>query len=221
MNTSSTDVSVSLHSTIPVQQLLDGFTDEMDRATFGLLIFALGLSIPENQQQMCLDLTKSFWISTSLTNDYHSWERERKASTGNSHDFVTNAIWVLMNKHSMTCDEAKAVCRERAQRCAAEYIRVVKNSKTRDDLCRDAKFFLDVLQFGISGNIVWGVRSPRYHPDRELSLKQREMAISVWADENIGSATNGTVHQDTAVVRGVPRLGPEVCGFRPRNLAGS
>ena len=82
---------------------------------FGLVIFAMGLVIPEDQQQTCLDLSEAVWLNFALTNDCHSWERERKAASDNGQDSVTNAIWILMNKHSMTFEEANKACRDKAR----------------------------------------------------------------------------------------------------------
>ncbi|KAK3900071.1 isoprenoid synthase domain-containing protein [Staphylotrichum tortipilum] len=151
---------------------------------FGLALFGAGLDIPVDQQQMCLELSESFWLQTSLTNDYHSWERERDAAGDDG--AITNAIWVLMNRHAMTLEEAKAACRAKAKEYAAEYLHILDQVKTRDDLCIEAKHFLGQLKYGISGNAVWSVRCPRYHPNEELTAAQREMAKEIWAEEETG-----------------------------------
>lgn len=200
-------------------------------------MFGMGLSIPENQQQTWLELSQPFWLHTSLANDYQSWEREHEMAIENGQGFVTNAIWVLMNKHSMTCDEAKAVCREKARQYAAEYVQLIEAVKARDDLCRDAKYFLDVLKFAISGSAVWGLQCPRYHADRTLNLAQLEMRKTIWADETIGwnhgqrkgvdkaaehfgvetngVLANGNAHRNLAATREVPPLSTEVCMHIP------
>ncbi len=151
---------------------------------FGLSMFGMGLDIPDDQQQTCLELARPFWLQIALANDYHSWEREHEAAKAHGHTSVTNAIWVLMNKHSMTYEEANAVCGERANQYAAEYLHILETVRHRDDLCPDAKYLLDLLKFGISGNIAWSMQCPRYHPDRELNLVQLEMSKAVWADES-------------------------------------
>jgi hypothetical protein len=95
----------------------------------------MGLSIPLEQQQICLDLSRPLWLQLSLTNDCHSWEREHKAAVDNRQSSVTNGIWVLMEKHSMTLEEAQWACREKARGYAAEYLEVLEAVKRRDDLC--------------------------------------------------------------------------------------
>jgi hypothetical protein len=204
------------------------------------MIFAMGLVIPDDQQQTCLDVSDTFWLQFSLANDCHSWEREQKMASTSGQASVTNAFWVLMNKHSMSCDEAKRVCREKASQYAAEYVRVVETAKVRSDLCDDAKLLLERMTFAISGNIVWGLQCPRYHDDRALTAAQLEMAESVCADETIGwirgqekkatdgvaerskAASNGVIdngiainngnsYKNMEVVRDVPSLSTDVC----------
>jgi hypothetical protein len=148
------------------------------------MIFGMGLSIPEDQQQACLDYSQPLWLHLALANDYHSWEREHKAAVNSCQTSVTNAIWILMNKHSMTCEEAKTVCRERARQYAAEYEQVAEAAMAREDLCQDAKFLLEQSKFGISGNIAWALQCPRYHTDRKLNTTQLEMAETIWAEES-------------------------------------
>lgn len=150
----------------------------------GMMIFGMGLSIPEDQQQTCLELAQPFWLHLALANDYHSWEREHKAAVDSCQASVTNGIWILMHKHSMTCDEAKTLCRERARQCAAEYEQVVEVAKAREDLCQDAKLLLEQLKFAISGNIAWALQCPRYQPGRKLNATQLEMAEAIWADKS-------------------------------------
>jgi hypothetical protein len=151
-----------------------------------MLLFGMGLSIPEDQQETCLELSRPFWLQFALANDYHSFEREQQLAIDNGQALVTNAIWVLMNRHSMTCDEAKRVCSEKASQCAADYVQVVEAAKARPDLCENAKFLLDVQRFGMSGNALWGSQCPRYRPGRELNSMQLEVAKAIYADETIG-----------------------------------
>ncbi|KAK4247910.1 isoprenoid synthase domain-containing protein [Corynascus novoguineensis] len=157
----------------------------VSHGVFGLAIFCAGLDIPQDQQKTCFELFRSFWIHASLVNDLFSWESESKAATGPS-GAVTNAIWILMNKHSMTYDEAQRVCRERASQYAQECTRMLETASTRDDLCQDAKTLLEWLKLSISGHIVWSMQTPRYHAERRLTAAQMNMAEEVWADETSG-----------------------------------
>ncbi|KAK3307854.1 isoprenoid synthase domain-containing protein [Chaetomium strumarium] len=141
-------------------------TSHINGAAIGLKLFAMGLRIPEDQQQMCLDLSRPFWLQTLLVNDYHSLAREVKQAD-------------LQGK-------TKSVWREKTREYCAEYLRVLEGVRARDDLCKDAKFLLETLQFGMSGNIVWSQQCPRYHDNQTLTPAQLEMARGISADEATG-----------------------------------
>jgi fusicocca-2,10(14)-diene synthase/ophiobolin F synthase len=154
----------------------------------GVKLFAMGLRISREEQQMCLALAQPFWLQTSFVNDYHSFDREMQSTGGLGKGVLKNAIWVLMTKHSMTLEEAKSVCREKAREYAAEYLRVLDGVRARDDLCKDAKFLLETLQLSMPGHIVWSRRCPRYHGNRALTPAQFEMSKEIAADETTGWA---------------------------------
>lgn len=203
------------------------------------MIFAMGFVIPEDQQHTCLEISKPLWLQLSLANDYHSWEREQKTASNSGQESVTNAIWVLINKHSMSYDEAKRVCRDKASQYAAEYVRVVEAAKASVDLCDNAKLLLERMKFAISGNIAWGLQCPRYHDHQPLTAAQLEMAETVRAGEAMSwicgqetkatdsvaerpkvnnngvitncIATNGNSFKNMEVLRDVPALSTDVC----------
>ncbi|KAL2129754.1 hypothetical protein VTI74DRAFT_7344 [Chaetomium olivicolor] len=152
---------------------------------FGLCQFAMGLNIPDDQQKICLELSQPVSLQASLANDLHSWYREHKAAADCGQASVTNAIWVLTEKHGMSVSQAKAVCRQRAKGYAAKYLDILETVENRDDLCQDAKYLLNVLQFVMSGNVVWGLQSPRYNPDLKLKPTQFEVHRDALAGETI------------------------------------
>ncbi len=148
-------------------------------------MFAMALDIPEDQQQICLDMSRAFWLQIALVNDYYSWDAEEATAKNQGLTTVANAIWVLMNKHAMTLEEAKSACAAKAHEYAEEYLRVLEEAKAREDLCRDAKTLLDMQRFSISGHLAWRLQSPRYDATLELNPAQMAMAEAVWADDTL------------------------------------
>ncbi|KAL2194458.1 isoprenoid synthase domain-containing protein [Corynascus similis CBS 632.67] len=158
-------------------------TNFASHATFGGMIFGMDLSIPEDQQQTCYELAQPLYLHFALANDYHSWERDLKVASDSGQTFVANAIWILMNKHSMTCDEAKAACCEKASQYAAEYEQAVEATKLRDDLCQNAKLLLEQLKLVICGNDVRILQRYCYPADRKPNATQVKMAKSLGVEE--------------------------------------
>ncbi|KAK4244526.1 isoprenoid synthase domain-containing protein [Corynascus novoguineensis] len=158
-------------------------TNFASHAMFGGMIFGMGLSIPEDQQQTCYELAQPLYLHFALANDCHSWERDLKVASDRGQTFVANAIWILMNKHSMTCDEAKAACCERASQYAAKYEQAVEATKPGDDLCQDAKLLLERLKLVICGSNVRALQRYSYPADRNLNATQVKMAEALWVEK--------------------------------------
>ncbi|KAK4222678.1 isoprenoid synthase domain-containing protein [Podospora fimiseda] len=179
---------------------------------FGILLFAMDLEIPDDQQQSCFALSKSGYICAALSNDYYSWDREFKmAARGEEGTQLHNAIEVLMRTKGLTIEEAKKLCIETAKHYGREYKKVFESLKDRDDLCADAYKMSCAMQLILSGSVFWSQRTPRYHPDRELPpVKGLKTAIT----SNGYVATNG-VHNvksgrpEAKIVRDVAPLGNE------------
>ncbi|KAK4140186.1 isoprenoid synthase domain-containing protein [Dichotomopilus funicola] len=150
--------------------------------SFGLVLFGIAADIPKDQQEVCFELTQAFWMQTCLVNDSHSWGRERDAAAAAGQKWVSNAIWVLINKHSMTHEAAQAFCRRKASKYAAEYERTVAQAMDRDDLCRDAKRLLDNFRLGMTGNVIWGLQCPRYQKRRKLTEDQLQMKEEIMGE---------------------------------------
>ena len=71
-------------------------------------------------------------------------------------------------------DDAKALCRKKIKENVAEYVHVVERNKMRTDLSLDLRKYIESLQYSLSGNVVWSLRCPRYHPEISYSKSQQE-----------------------------------------------
>ena len=142
------------------------------RFWFGMVTFGMAITIPEKESKICAELSKSACIAAGLTNDLFSWDKEYDAATRNGDADVPNAIWVMMGEHSITAEEAKLLCRKHIKVAIADYIQVVKDSKDNEQLSLDLRKYLEALQYSLSGNVVWSLRCPRYHPERNYNALQ-------------------------------------------------
>jgi len=77
-----------------------------------------------------------------------------------------NAIWILMREHSISESRAKEVCRQKIRECVTEAIRIVEDTKKNPNYSLDLKRYLEAILYSISGNLVWSVYCPRYHPEK-------------------------------------------------------
>lgn len=96
-------------------------------------------------------------ITASLTNDLLSFEKERDDVN------VLNAVLVVMREHGCSEAESREILKDRIRVEVANYVRVVKETRTRTDLSDDVKRYIEVMQYTLSGNVAWSTQCPRYN----------------------------------------------------------
>ena len=135
----------------------------------------MALTIPEEEMDLCKQLVQPVFAALSLTNDLFSWEKERDAAKQNGVSHVINAIWVLMEERSITEPEAKDVCRAMIKENVAKYLLIVEETRNNLDISLDLRKYVEALQYSHSGNLVWSIYCPRYHPDVSYNGIQMSM----------------------------------------------
>ncbi|OAG09799.1 terpenoid synthase [Paraphaeosphaeria sporulosa] len=153
----------------------------------GLMTFGMALTIPPEEKEECMALTRRAWHAAFLTNDVQSWEKECAEyekqvalSEGVETPHMVNSVWVLMQQESLNVEEAIERVLEKVKGFVAEYAEIVTGIQGRMDLSEDSQCFVEAAQYMVSGNLVWGMESPRYHADRGLDRVQkanRERAV--------------------------------------------
>ena len=145
------------------------------RLWHGLVIFSCGITIPEDEQEVTKELLKPAVCTALLTNDLFSFEKER-------HDVnCQNSVHVVMREYGCSGEEARERIKQRIRMECAKYVQVVKDTKLRPDISEDVKRYLDVMQYTLSGNVVWSTQCPRYHKDaqwNELQMLRSEHGVA-------------------------------------------
>ncbi|OJJ98433.1 hypothetical protein ASPACDRAFT_31194 [Aspergillus aculeatus ATCC 16872] len=141
---------------------------------YGLLTFAQAITIPENELDTCHQLATTAYLHMALVNDLVSWDKERQSAAALGKDYVTNFIFVAMEEHAISEDQAQERCRREIQKATVDYLRVFEEVKARDDLSPDTKRYLESVLYSMSGNVVWSFHSPRYYTDASFSERQLE-----------------------------------------------
>ena len=113
-------------------------------------------------------------ITAALTNDLFSFEKERDDVN------VQNAILVVTQEHRCSEEESREILKSRIRAEIANYIQVVKETRTRTDLSDDVKRYIEVMQYTLSGNVAWSTQCPRYNAGaqwNELQLLRAEHGV--------------------------------------------
>ncbi|KAI0555659.1 isoprenoid synthase domain-containing protein [Xylaria curta] len=129
---------------------------------YGLLTFGMGITIPENERELCMKLAKPGYTAMALTNDLYSWEKERIAAENLGRNYVFNAIWVIMEERAMNESEAKSICSDEIRNYMADYEQVVETAKNNQKLSKELRKYLEAVLFSCVGNAVWSIYCPRY-----------------------------------------------------------
>ena len=142
-----------------------------------MVTFGMAITIPEEEMDLSSQLLRPCWIALGLQNDFFSWEKERETATQMGATNVVNAVYVLMEEHAINVSEAKEMCRDIIKENVAEYLRVLKENRNNMELSLDLRRYLEAFQYALSGNAIWSVTCPRYHPEAcfnefQLSLMQ-------------------------------------------------
>lgn len=132
------------------------------RIWFGTLTFGMGLTIPDEEYQVCMELARPGYVALGLTNDLYSWEKEHQAAERQGQDYVFNAIWVIMRERGVQEEEAKTICAEVVKTYIDEYCGIVERTKNNPALSKEVRAYVEAVLFSIVGNLVWSIYCPRY-----------------------------------------------------------
>ncbi len=145
------------------------------RFWFGMVTFGMAITIPPEEMDTCRQLMRPAWIVAGLQNDLFSWEKERATATRLGLWNVINAVWVLMKEHSIDVADAKAMCRRIIKENVAAYLSIVEANTGNESLSLGLRRYMDAMKYSLSGNAVWSLICPRYHPTATFNGLQRSL----------------------------------------------
>jgi hypothetical protein len=145
-----------------------------NRFWYGVVTFGMGITIPEEEMEICQELTRPAWIAVGLQNDLYSWPKEKEAAERHGRTHVVNAIWVLMREHNLSVEDAEILCRKLIKDWVTEYVQIVRKNKDNQSISIDLCKYIEAMQYSISGNVAWSLACPRYHPTASFNKAQLE-----------------------------------------------
>lgn len=149
----------------------------------GVITFGMGISITENEADLCAELLRPAWLAVGLTTDLFSWEKDHQETIQAGQLDTVNAIWVLMGEHSITEEEAKLLCKEKIKAAVKEYLQVVAKSCNNHNISLGLRRCIKAVQYRISGNVVWSLQCLRYHPGsqhNQLQLLRMKYGVAAY-----------------------------------------
>ena len=124
----------------------------------------MGITIPEHELELAKQTSRPAFVTLGLANDFFSWQKEYDdfMKTGVS-EALANAIWILMQEHSVGVEEAKELCKDHIRKSCQEYLRVKHEVESTRQVSVDLRKYLAALELSISANVIWSQYSARYN----------------------------------------------------------
>ncbi|KAK4445883.1 isoprenoid synthase domain-containing protein [Podospora aff. communis PSN243] len=144
----------------------------------GILVFAMGLTIPGHELQLAAKLCRPVWAVLGLTNDIFSYNKEKEFAAQRGEKSFFNSICVVMEQFSISRDEAEQMCRDLIKERVSDFLTAARNTLRRDDVSNDFKILIDAAKFMISGNLVWSMTVPRYNSTVSFSPRQLDWMLN-------------------------------------------
>lgn len=174
--------------------------NEVTRFWFGIITFAMGLTISPDEAERANNITDPAYATLALANDFFSWEKEYIEFKQNpTSDDMANAIWIIMKEHSVDLEEAKKICQDKIRESCEEYVRRHREFERQatGKVSKDLLRYLAALEFSISGNVVWSQYTHRYNFHKPAAKENEdtddEGAKSDDSKTNLNYSTDSTV----------------------------
>lgn len=123
----------------------------------GLVTFGCAITIPDEEEELTKEFLTPALIAASLVNDLFSFEKEKNDAN------CQNAVYIVMKEHRCGEEEGRERIRQRIRIETANYVQIVKDTKLRIDIYEEVKRYVDLMQYTLSGNVIWSAQCPRYN----------------------------------------------------------
>lgn len=130
------------------------------------MLFGMGMTLTAEEDELLAGVIRPCYASLALANDYFSFDRELQDAQGTAGSKPLNAVWMYMQWRGVCITSAKHLVREATNRYEQQFLEFCDKFRTDhapipDKLDR----YLRGLCYQVSGNVVWSLNCPRYHPE--------------------------------------------------------
>ncbi|KAK3306311.1 isoprenoid synthase domain-containing protein [Chaetomium strumarium] len=141
-----------------------------------MMLFGMDMVLTAEEDALLADIVRPCYASLALANDYFSFDREwaetqskpaaASSSAAAAKPTLINAVWLYMQWRGVDAAAAKRLVVEATNRYERQFLSLCEQFR-RDHGPVPAKLdrYLRGLAYQISGNVVWSLTCPRYHPE--------------------------------------------------------
>ena len=130
-----------------------------------MMLWGMSTTLTPEEDSLFRPVVHPCFAALGLANDYFSFDRDVAERQVSGSRILTNAVWLLMKWHNVDSEEAKEMVREATVRYEQEFLqRREVFRREHAPLSEKSDRYLRALSYQISGNVVWSLNCPRYHP---------------------------------------------------------
>ena len=130
-----------------------------------MMLWGMSMILTPEEDELLAPIVYPCFAALGLANDYFSFDRELREMQENQADNLINAVWLHMRWHGVDATSAKDMVRQATIGYEQEFLRRCEAlRKARSPISEKLDCYLRGLSYQISGNVVWSLNCPRYHP---------------------------------------------------------
>ena len=129
-----------------------------------LMLFGLGMTLSQDELTQVAPIARPCYAALGLANDYFSFDVEYEVFKNSSAKAMTNAVWLFMCWDGASVADAKDLVRVTTRKYERQFERLRKENEGA--LSPKLQRYLLGLAYQVSGNVIWSLDNPRYHPDK-------------------------------------------------------
>jgi hypothetical protein len=131
-----------------------------------MMLFGMGMTLTKEEDEQLKDVVHSCYAALGLANDYFSFDREYREMQKSRGQSIANAVWLCIGWHDVDIPTAKSMVRDAATKHEKQFQELSEDFRLKHAPISDnLDTYLRGLAYQISGNVVWSLNCPRYHPE--------------------------------------------------------
>jgi hypothetical protein len=138
-----------------------------DRFVESMMLFGMDMTLTKEEDALLADIVRPCYASLALANDYFSFDREwAEAQSKPNAVKPINAVWLYMQWRGVNAAVAKRLVVEATNRYERQFLeRCEQFRRQHAPISPKLDRYLRGLAYQVSGNVVWSLNCPRYHPE--------------------------------------------------------
>ncbi|KAF2202999.1 geranylgeranyl pyrophosphate synthase [Delitschia confertaspora ATCC 74209] len=173
-----------------------------------MMLWGMGMQLTKEEDEILAPIIHPCYAALGLANDYFSFNREWDEFQNSDETALTNAVWLHMKWQNVGVNTAKEIVRNATVEYEREFLQNCAEFRRRHaPIPERLDCYLRALSYQVSGNVVWSLNCPRYHPefryDTNAGIEDTVTAQILSIQKPLATSTSPTGIPNTAIYNDV------------------